>query len=170
MCVQAVERESTPPQALERLRLELQTTAPLQDLASLARLTSLQSLSLAGSGGVTDQALAVLSPLGRTLTELSLRDCWAITGEGLMSLCPYSRLQSLDLRGLWQLNDQDLAVLCMPGFSGLTRLSLARCDELTSAALQIVERSSASLLSLDLSDLKALLAPSLFHVLRCVWG
>jgi internalin A len=112
------------------------------DLSPLGSLTSLQSLNLFGCLQLSD-----LSPLAKltSLQELNHAGCNHLSGD-LSPLAELTSLQSLNLSGCYQLsgNLSSLAEL-----TSLQELNLARCEQLSGDLSPLA--SLTSLQSLDLS-------------------
>lgn len=79
-------------------------------LQGLVQATTLQVLSLADCA-LGDADLAALSAAKSPLQQIGLRDNPAITGAGLRQLAVLPTLRELDLRGLANLTDDDVAAL-----------------------------------------------------------
>jgi hypothetical protein len=97
----------------------------------LGEILSLERLNLAWAN-VTDLGLM---PLGRlsALSDLTLRECKRIQGNGLSHLKPLFRLTSLSLAGDSRVTD--LGLTSVGVLTSLRRLNLSRCSGITAAGL-----------------------------------
>ena len=154
---------------------DLARLAPLHDLNSLSLgghwkvldgsafeklspLTHLTSLDLDGLG-IQDEALASIAKLV-TLEELGLSRTW-ITAKGLASLVPLSRLKTLRLTGCRRVGNSSLEVLTR--FPHLESLSLNDCSINESAVGLLKKLTSLRELSVDPTHLSPAAYQDLFY-------
>ena len=95
------------------------------DIAPLAKLTGLQSLSLSGGEGVTD-----IGPLAKLIELQSLDLSWCGQVTDISPLAKLSALKSLDLTGLRQITD----IALLPKLISLQSLQLSGNDRITDIA------------------------------------
>jgi len=101
-------------------------------LATVGRLSSLQSLSLWSCSRITDEGVKNLRSL-KSLRHLDLAECTKVTDAGLDHVGSLASLQYLDLQECQQITDAGLAHL--KNASSLQRLDLRECDSITDAGL-----------------------------------
>ncbi|GFR47227.1 hypothetical protein Agub_g8911, partial [Astrephomene gubernaculifera] len=155
--------------------------APLPPLSSVTKLVS-HSISNEGALRGTFPALRALScdssdgglrTIGE-LTDLVNLFLWAspsddISDTGLAALSCLRSLQTFRLEGSGELSDGGW-VRFTAAHSGLTRLDLVRCPQLTDIGFILAIRPLSALRRLSLADLPGLGAPALAAVLACCPG
>jgi hypothetical protein len=112
----------------------------------LSRLTTLNSLDLAGCYSVTDQEVEALSNLPG-LMDLNLSGCGAyegVTSEGLRAVSSLAALTTLNLNDCPDAVTDEI-LRAMSSLTALSTLNLARCDNVTAEAKQALRTAIPNL-------------------------
>lgn len=115
---------------------------------------SLQEFELSCNQRITKQSVDYFSELAQ-LHSLTLSECPQLDDAALSALLTMPRLRKLALNQMERLTDDFICELAK-SLPDLEELSLARCSQLSNAAVQAILENCRSLRVVDLSDLHLL--------------
>ncbi|GAB9464391.1 Rni-like protein [Globisporangium polare] len=124
---------------------------------------SLQEFELSCNQRITKQSVDYFSELAQ-LHSLTLSECPQLDDAALSALLTMPRLRKLALNQMERLTDDFICELAK-SLPDLEELSLARCSQLSNAAVQAILENCRSLRVVDLSDLH-LLTDECFEPIR----
>ncbi len=133
-----------------------------EEVAFVTKLRSLRQLDLSGCEALTDASVALLSSLG-DLESLDLSLCNQITDGSLVSLATLPKLRAINLNWCYGITDSGLESLSH--CRSLEKVSLWSCEEITDIGVRALAKLP-NMRELDLPEFahitdKALLALSL---------